>query len=295
MLSVGSEAPDFSLPGVERGSLDEFSLTEALREDVVVLVFYPADFSPTCTAELCTMQDIDLLNLDTDLTLFGISGDTAYSHREFADANDITYPLLADSVGEVAAEYGVCMADWRGHRNIPQRSVFVVDDRQRVRYAWTTEDQTVVPDLGEIRAAVDDVRDDRTAIQRYARAYEHHRGGRERFETAWSLYEEEAWEGAEDGFDEAVAYFDAAAESFRSAKRFSESDEVEAAAEAGRDRSDDYRRAAKWYATSAEHFAADERELGVEYRGDAEAPHESAGTGAALRKPSSLFPNTSFE
>ncbi|WP_435334028.1 redoxin domain-containing protein [Haloarchaeobius sp. TZWWS8] len=294
MLSVGSPAPDFSLPGVENGRFDDFSLSDALREDVVVLAFYPADFSPTCTKELCTMQDIDLLNLDTDLTLFGISGDSAFSHRRFAGENGITYPLLSDSIGEVAEEYGVCMPDWRGHRNVPQRSVFVVDDRQRVRYAWTTEDQTVVPDIGEIRAAVDDVRDDRTAIQRYARGFDHYRGGHGRFETAWSLYETEAWEGAADGFDEAVAYFDAAAESFRSAKRFAESGEVESAAELARDRSDDFRRAARWYATSAGHLSADETGLGSEYRADAERAHESASTGEALREPSSLFPATSF-
>ncbi|WP_267640968.1 redoxin domain-containing protein [Haloarchaeobius amylolyticus] len=289
MLSVGSHAPDFALPGVENGEMDEFSLSAALREDVVVLAFYPADFSPTCTSSLCTMQDFDLLNLDADVTLFGISGDSVFSHRRFAEENNITYPLLTDSIGEVAAEYDVCMEDWRGHRNIPQRSVFVVDDRQRVRYAWTTEDQTVVPELGEIRAAIDDVRDDRTAIQRYARGFEHHDGGRDRFGTAWSLYEMEAWEGAVEQFDEAVAYFDAAGESFRSAKRFSESEEVEAAAEAARTRSDDYRRAAKWYAKAAEHFDADEPDLAEEYLADAQRHHEQVSTADELRKPSTLF------
>ncbi|WP_439027659.1 redoxin domain-containing protein [Haloarchaeobius sp. DT45] len=290
MLSVGSHAPDFALPGVENGEIGEFSLSEALREDVVVLAFYPADFSPTCTTSLCTMQDFDLLNLDADVTLFGISGDSVFSHRRFAETNNITYPLLSDSIGEVATEYGVCMADWRGHRNIAQRSVFVIDDRQRIRYTWTTEDQRVVPELGEVRAALDDVRDDRTAIQRYARGFEHYGGGHDRFETAWSVYEMAAWEGAVEQFDEAVAYFDAAAESFRSAKRFSESDEVEAAAEDARTRSDDYRRAAKWYARSAEHFDAGEAELAAEYQSDAERHHERASTGDELRKPGSLFP-----
>ncbi|MCT9094516.1 redoxin domain-containing protein [Haloarchaeobius sp. HME9146] len=290
MLSVGSHAPDFALPGVENGEIGEFSLSEALREDVVVLAFYPADFSPTCTSSLCTMQDFDLLNLEADVTLFGISGDSVFSHRRFAEMNNITYPLLTDSIGEVAEEYGVCMDEWRGHRKVPQRSVVVIDDRQRVRYTWTTEDQRVVPELGEVRGALDDVRDDRTAIQRYARGFEHYDGGHDRFETAWSMYEMEAWGGAVDQFDEAVAYFDAAAESFRSAKRFSESAEVEAAAEEARSRSDDFRRAAKWYAGAAEHFDAADADLGAEYQADAEKAHESASTGDELRKPSSLFP-----
>ncbi|WP_256296086.1 redoxin domain-containing protein [Haloarchaeobius salinus] len=290
MLSVGSEAPNFSLPGVENGEFDEYSLVEALREDLVVIAFYPADFSPTCTEELCTLQDMDLLNLDADVTLFGISGDSMYSHRRFAEEYDITYPLLADSMGEVAAEYGVCMPDWRGHRNVPKRSVFVVDERQRVRYAWSADDQTVLPDVGEVRAAIDDVRDDRTAVQRYARGYEHLGAGRDRFETAWSEYEVGAWRGAVEHFDEAVAYFDAASESLRSAERFAESERVEVACQEAGDRADDYRQAARWYARSAEHYAADDEPLGDEYRADAEGPHEAASTGDALPTPSSLFP-----
>lgn len=290
MLSVGSEAPNFSLPGVHDGEITEFSLVEALREDLVVVAFYPADFSPTCTDELCTLQDMDLLNLDADVTLFGVSGDSAFSHRRFAEEYDITYPLLADSVGEVAEEYDVRMADWRGHRNVPKRSVFVVDERQRVRYAWSTDDQTVLPDVGEIRAAIDDVRDDRTAVQRYARGYEHLGTGRKRFESAWSEYEVEAWLGAVEHFDEAVAYFDAASESFRSAARFAESERVEAACRDAGDRADDYRQAARWYARSAEHYADADAELGDEYRQDAEASHEAASTGEELPSPSSLFP-----
>ena len=290
MLSVGSEAPNFSLPGVEGGEFDEYSLVEALREDLVVIAFYPADFSPTCTDELCTLQDMDLLNLDADVTLFGISGDSVFSHRRFAEEYDITYPLLADSMGEVAAEYGVCMADWRGHRNVPKRSVFVIDERQRVRYAWSTDDQSVLPDVGEVRAAIDDVRDDRTAVQRYARGHEHLDTGRNRFETAWSEYEVAAWLGAVEHFDDAVAYFDAAAESFRSAGRFAESARVEHACEAAGDRADEYRQAARWYARSAEYYADEEDDLGDEYRADAEGPHEAASTGDELPAPSSLFP-----
>ena len=290
MLSVGSEAPNFSLPGVEGGEFDEYSLVDALREDLVVIAFYPADFSPTCTNELCTLQDMDLLNLDADVTLFGISGDSVFSHRRFAEEYDITYPLLADSMGEVAAEYGVCMADWRGHRNVTKSSVFVIDERQRVRYAWSTDDQSVLPDVGEVRAAIDDVRDDRTAVQRYARGHEHLDTGRDRFEAAWSEYEVAAWLGAVEHFDDAVAYFDAAAESFRSAGRFAESARVEHACEAAGDRADEYRQAARWYARSAEYYADEEDELGDEYRADAEGPHEAASTGDELPAPSSLFP-----
>ena len=290
MLTVGSQAPNFSLPGVENGEFDEFSLVDALRENVVVLAFYPADFSPRCTDELCSMQDIDLLNLDADVTLFGISGDSTFAHRRFAAEYDITYPLLSDSVGAVAEEYGVRMGDWHGHRNVPQRSVFVIDERQRVRYAWVTEDQSVVPDLGDLRAGIDDVRDDRTAIQRYARGYEHIGTGRTRFESAWSEYEVAAWPAAVEHFDEAIAYFDAASESFRSAARFAESEPVGEECRRGRDRSDDYRRAARWYARSAEYYDDDETTVGDEYRDDARAAHESASTSDALEAPSSLFP-----
>lgn len=290
MLSVGSEAPNFSLAGVVEGEFDEFSLAAALREDLVVLAFYPADFSPSCTAELCTLQDMDLLNLDGDVTLFGISGDSTFSHRRFAEEYDITYPLLTDSAGAVAAEYGVCMDTWRGHRNVPKRSVFVIDERQRIRYAWSTDEQSVLPDVGEIRAAIDDVRDDRTAVQRYARGYEHLGSGRDRFEAARSAYEVRAWTAAVEAFDEAVSYFDAAGESFRSAVKFAESEGVASACETAGDRADHYRQAGRWYARSAECYGAGDVDLAEEYRADAGGAHEQTTGGAELPRPSSLFP-----
>jgi len=288
MLSEGSEAPAFALPGYHDGEIDEFALDDYVGEDVVVVAFYPMDFSPTCTEELCSLRDIDLLTLVEDVTILGSSGDSVYSHRAFAEENALEFPLLTDSLGEVAAEYGVRHDELDGHLHVPKRALFVVDDRGRIAYAWSSDDPHVQPDLDAVRDAIDAVQDDRTAAERYGRGYQHYTYGRSEFENALGAYDREAWLDAAAAFEEAVAYFDTAAGAFDSARRFAESDRVRELATTARDASDDFRQAAAWFASAAEHRDAGQDGVATEYHEDAQRPHESARQAGELVDPEAL-------
>jgi len=288
MLSEGREARAFALPGYHDGEIGEFALDDYVGDDVVVLAFYPMDFSPGCTEELCSLRDIDLLTLREDVTIVGISGDSVHSHRAFAEANAIEFPLLTDSVGEVAEEYGVLHRELDGHQRVPKRALFVVDDRGRIAYAWHTADPMVQPDLDAVRTAIDAIQDDRTAAERYGRGYEHYTYGRSEFENALGAYDRAGWMDAAAAFEEAVAYFDAAAGAFDSARRFAETERVHDVATTARNASDDFRQAAAWFASAAEHRAEGKDGLAEEYHEDAKRPHESARQAGELLDPDDL-------
>jgi peroxiredoxin len=105
VIEAGAPAPDFRLPDQEGNPV---SLAD-LRGKPVLLVFYPADFSPVCTDQL-TVYDRSIGEFEArGVQLLGISVDSAYCHKAFQDHLGVTIPLLADfhPKGEVAKAYGV--------------------------------------------------------------------------------------------------------------------------------------------------------------------------------------------
>jgi peroxiredoxin len=153
MLTVGQSAPPFVLPGADPGDVDTHSLVEYTEAGwTVVVVFYPFDFHPVCTDQLCSLRDAGWLTTLSDVVVLGIGGDSVYAHREYARVNDIGFPLLSDSDGSVAADYGVRADDRDGHANVPDRAVVVVGPDRRVRYGWRADGEDDLPDLDAVRA-----------------------------------------------------------------------------------------------------------------------------------------------
>jgi peroxiredoxin len=109
MIEPGSPAPAFSLPDQDgkRVSLSDFG------GQTVVLVFYPADFSPVCTDQLSVYQEILPQLEEQGAKLVGISVDSAFCHKAFQQHQGLSFPLLADfhPKGEVAKAYGVWSED----------------------------------------------------------------------------------------------------------------------------------------------------------------------------------------
>jgi len=165
MLQPGEEAPDFELLGSEGDDPRTYKLSEHLEDGPVVLAFYPQDFSPACTEELCTLHEGDFFEFVPGVDLFGISTDGVYSHKEFAEKHGFGFPLLSDPEGEVAQAYDVRYEEnliFQGADmgRLTKRSLFVVDKSRTVRYAWSSEDPETLPDLLEAKAALDEIADD---------------------------------------------------------------------------------------------------------------------------------------
>jgi peroxiredoxin len=127
-LALGTPAPDFMLPSTvgDTLSLSDFS------GKPLVLVFYPADWSPVCGDQLGLYNEVLPLFEEHDAHVLAISVDGIWSHRAFAEQRRLRFPLLADfePKGEVARRYGVYDAE----RGASQRALFVVDGAGIVRW-----------------------------------------------------------------------------------------------------------------------------------------------------------------
>jgi peroxiredoxin len=151
-IAVGQTAPEFTL----KDQYDkEVKLSDFKGKKNVVLVFYPLDWSPTCTKEhLCFVNDMKRFET-LDAEVLGVSVDSAWSHKAYAEKMGIKYSLLADfnPRGAMAEKYGVYLAD----KGITGRSVIVVNKDGKV--AWVKNyDIPVVPDLAEVASALQQVK-----------------------------------------------------------------------------------------------------------------------------------------
>jgi thioredoxin-dependent peroxiredoxin len=104
MLNIGDAAPDFSLPD-QNGRA--WTLSALTARGQAVVYFYPADFTPGCTREACLFRDNYDALADVAVPLVGISPQSTDSHRRFADAYNLPFPLLADPDKKVIRAFGV--------------------------------------------------------------------------------------------------------------------------------------------------------------------------------------------
>lgn len=155
MLEPGQVAPDFIFPGVEGGVGDTYDLVGFVENHrAVVLLFYPADFVPACTADLVAVQRAGWPDRE-DLAVIGISGDSIYAHAAYAEAYGLEFPLLSDFHGGAAESYGLLADSWEGHDAIPMRAAVVIDDE------WTIRGIEITDPLAEVSPApVEAVTDD---------------------------------------------------------------------------------------------------------------------------------------
>ena len=93
MLKIGTKAPEFVLAN-DRGG--ETSLSELLHDGPLVLYFYPADFTPGCTKEACSIRDIHNDIQSVGLQVAGISPQDTASHERFRDKHELPFILLSD-------------------------------------------------------------------------------------------------------------------------------------------------------------------------------------------------------
>ena len=125
-ITEGGDAPDFTL---KDGEGNDWALSN-YKGHTVVLLFYPGDNTPVCTAQLCSVRDHWAEYQATGAEVVGISTDTVDSHKGFAEKNELPLRLLSDPDGEVSAAYG--MKSWLPGRSA--RGVVVIDGDGKIAY-----------------------------------------------------------------------------------------------------------------------------------------------------------------
>ncbi|OLR95240.1 peroxiredoxin [Actinokineospora bangkokensis] len=129
-VEVGQQAPEFTLKDFDNQPV---SLSSFRGEKNVLLVFYPFAFSGICQGELCQVRDEFAAYTDNDVEVLGVSVDTPYALRAWADQQGYTFRLLSDfwPHGEVAKAYG-CFFEQAGFAT---RGTFLVDKTGTLRFA----------------------------------------------------------------------------------------------------------------------------------------------------------------
>ena len=150
-LESDTQAPDFELP-------DQFGqptrLSDFRGKSAVALVFFPLAFSGTCTGELCELRDNRALFADAEVELLGISVDSKWTQRAWAEQQGFEFSLLSDfwPHGAVAEAYGVFLPE-RGYAN---RATFLIDEDGVIRTSFMTAPGEARP-LSFYRSALDEL------------------------------------------------------------------------------------------------------------------------------------------
>ena len=132
MLSAGTPAPEFSL----HSTPDQTVKLSEFRGQLVVLAFYPADWSPVCGDQMALYNELlsEFQNLGAQL--LGISVDGVWCHAAFSQNRKLHFPLLADfePKGAVARLYGV----YRESDGTSERALLVIDADGIIRWSYVS-------------------------------------------------------------------------------------------------------------------------------------------------------------
>ncbi len=131
-LQKGIQAPDFSLKDTPD---QKVSLTDFAGQPVV-LVFYPADFSPVCGSEVSLYNELLSTFEKYDAQVLGISVDNVWSHLAFSKDRNLHFPLLSDfhPKGEVSKQYNA----YREEDGESERALYVIDKERKIFWGHTS-------------------------------------------------------------------------------------------------------------------------------------------------------------
>jgi peroxiredoxin Q/BCP len=153
---AGRTAPDFTLPWANKDGVGPAESPYQLWRDrgkIVVIAFYPRDFTPTCTAQLRSLTEQQASLFGPDVVVVGISSDPVDTHGRFAASLGLPFRLLSDPEQLVARKYG--SYDSSG---FPRRTVYVVGADGKVKYRNMRFDPANPEHFTELGSAVGSAR-----------------------------------------------------------------------------------------------------------------------------------------
>jgi peroxiredoxin len=128
--TIGLKAPDFTLMSHLGNPV---SLKDQLSKGPVMLAFYPGDFTPVCTKQLCSYKDHEDDFKRFNLQILGISANPPESHAKFAQHYGFRFPLLTDEKRAVSKAFGCTSLLMLGGVS---RAVFILDSQGTILYRY---------------------------------------------------------------------------------------------------------------------------------------------------------------
>lgn len=154
-LKVGDVAPDFTLFNQDAQPV---SLNQLKGKNVVIL-FFPLANTSVCTKEMCTFRDELKIYENLNAQVLGISVDSPFALKMFAEKNNYNFPLLSDFNKEVSASYGalydVFVPGKFDFKGVSKRSAFVVDKEGKIQYSEVLENAGDEPNYNAIKEVLE--------------------------------------------------------------------------------------------------------------------------------------------
>jgi peroxiredoxin len=156
-LTVGTKAPDFSLPTKTAEGPKQIKLSDNSGKKNTVLLFFPMAFTGVCTSEMCDVSQGLNAYRDLNAEVYGISGDNPFAQEAWSQKEKIGVTLLSDYDHKVARAYGVSYDAFLPQMNlgmagVAKRSAFVIDKNGVIQYAESSDDPKQLPNFDRIKA-----------------------------------------------------------------------------------------------------------------------------------------------
>ena len=156
-LSVGTKAPDFTLPTKTTDGPRQITLSANFGKRNTVLAFFPMAFTSTCTTEMCGISSDLAAYAEMTAAVYGISGDNPFAQEAWARKEGIAVTLLSDYEHQVArmydADYDMFLPQiGLGMGGVAKRATYLIDRAGVIQYVDCNEDARVVPDFHKVKA-----------------------------------------------------------------------------------------------------------------------------------------------
>jgi len=243
-----THAPTATYPGVVDGEFRRVDLSSQVGEAIVVLVLYPSNAGPHAAKSATLLRACEgLTSRDSDVLVVGVAPESPYSHRQFAERANLSVPLLSDTAGQLAEEYGVTREGAAGVQ-VPTRSVFAFDYRGGTVYEWAASNPEDQPSIETLQSRLSDITPEKSARGCYRVAYAHYTEGRRRLSRGLAECDGENWAIAQTEFEDACGEFAEATDMFMKGQGLATDTEATELNDHARERSTTHWEAAEWLA-----------------------------------------------
>ena len=135
-LEIGNDAPDFNLVGTDLQPIKKADF----KNKNIVLLFFPLAFTSVCTKEMCMARDDHSMYNDLNAEVIGISVDSPFVLKKFAEENNLNFKLGSDFSRSVSRDYDTLFSDdFMGLTEFSKRSAFIIDGDGKLRHIEMVE------------------------------------------------------------------------------------------------------------------------------------------------------------
>lgn len=150
--AVGTKMPDFNLKLAAKDGVTDFKLSEHLGKGPIVIAFYPLAFSGICTKEVCDMRDHLGSLAGLHAQVYGMSADTHFANKAFAEKENLGFGLLSDPNRDVIGRFWPTMpTQVAGVSHVAKRGAVVLNADGTVKWAFASDDVKMWVGAEEIR------------------------------------------------------------------------------------------------------------------------------------------------